>query len=57
MKEKPNPRINADTPRQFSAGLGFEILLSLVENQIELRVPVMRNVVRHTSQTCKLFVK
>jgi hypothetical protein len=57
MKEKPNPRINADTPRQFSAGLGFEILLSLVENQIEFRVPVMRNVVRHTSQTCKLFVK
>jgi len=43
---KPNPRINADAPRPFSATLGFTSLLSLVAISTLIRAQVMRNVVR-----------
>ena len=40
-----NPRINADAPHQFFAGLGFEAFLSLVANLTLIRAPALRNVV------------
>jgi len=45
MRRMPNPRINADAPRQFFAPLGFAALLSLVANSTLIRAQVMRNVV------------
>jgi len=41
----PNPRINADAPRQSFAALGFGTLLSLVATSTLIRAQVMRNVV------------
>ena|GEM_PF-2134973 len=47
---KPNPRFNADVPRQFSALLGFTTHLSLVAKSTSTRTPVKRKVVRLLGQ-------